>query len=110
MRSRCMLLTAVLSLNGNMHMADVEGGSAESESHETLSHHSSDGDLSMQYSSSPFESDTGSTSYSEVSNDTPEPGDHVVEPYTVYEPEDDDPPSDSSNDESTSHRLGNNNW
>ena len=24
MRSRCMLLTAVLSLNGNMHMADVE--------------------------------------------------------------------------------------
>ena len=51
-----MLLTAVLSLNGNM--ADVEGGSTESESHETLSHHSSDGDLSMQYSSSPFESDS----------------------------------------------------
>ena len=110
MRSRCMLLTAVLSLNGNM--ADVEGGSTESESHETLSHHSSDSDLSMQYSSSPFDSDTGSTSYSEVSNDTPELGDHVVEPY-MYEPEDDtddDPPSDSSSYECTSHRLGNNDW
>ena len=110
MRSRCMLLTAVLSLNGNM--TDVKGGSTESESYETLSHYSSDGDLSMQYSSSPFESDTGSTSYSEVSDDTPEPGDHAVEPY-MYEPEDDtddDLPSDSSSDESTSHRLGNNDW
>ena len=34
MRSRCMLLTAVLSLNGNM--ADVERGSTELESYETL--------------------------------------------------------------------------
>ena len=59
-----------------------------------LSHHSSHSDLSMQYSSSPFGSDR-STSFSEVSDDTPEPG--AVEPH-MYEPVDDtdeDPPSDS---------------
>ena len=77
----------------------------ESETHETLSHHSSDGDLSMQYSSSPFGSDRSSS----VSDDMPDPGDSTVEPY-MYEPEDDtddDPPSDSSSDDSTRLGLGN---
>ena len=67
--------------------------------------HSSDGDLSMQYSSSPFGSDRSSS----VSDDMPDPGDSTVEPY-MYEPEDDtddDPPSDSSSDDSTRLRLGN---
>ena len=76
----------------------------ESETHETLSHHSSDGDLSMQYSSSPFESDRSSS----VSADMPD----TVEPY-MYEPEaiiDNDPPSVSSSDDSTSLRFGNNDW
>ena len=67
--------------------------------------HSSNGDLSMQYSSSPFRSDRSSS----VSEDMPDPGDSTVKPY-MYEPEDDtdnDPPSDSSSDDSTSLRLGN---
>lgn len=85
-------------------MADVEGGT-ESES---LSHRSSDSDLSMQYSSSP----SGSDWLSVRSHDTTEPGDRTVEPY-LYEPEDitgTDSPSDSSSDESRNHRLGNSDW
>ena len=81
----------------------------ESETLETLSHHSSDGDLSMQYSSSPFGSDRSSSANSD---DMPDPGDSTVEPY-MYEPEDDtddDPLSDSSSDDSTNLRLGNNDW
>ena len=48
-------------------MDNVEGGSVESETHET--HQSSDGDLSMQYSSSRLSS---------VSDDIPDPGDSTV--------------------------------
>ena len=72
---------------------------------DSSSHSSSE--LSLQYSSSPFEEDAISPESGEESGE-----DHAIEPY-MYEPDCDDKedePDSPSEEESRTDRLDNNDW
>ena len=80
----------------------LASGSTDNE----LSNHSSS-ELSLQYSSSPFEGHSSSLESDEES----QPEESTIKPY-MYEPENsgDEEAADSSDDDSRTDRLDNNDW